>query len=208
MGKIIVNIKQECRKLLEEGSSLSEQLIMSLVHLYVKDGEPLEALDALEHLLLVADTDEELAFYCFHRGQLLEKTGDHEAAAHSYRNALAFGSVRPALSYFSNNCLGYCLIQIGEIEAAEERLQEALKIAPGRHHAWTNLGIAHAIAGELQRAVGCFIKATEICPADSSAFQNLEMLLAENPVLRVDNPGLDNTVEECREAVELAKKED
>ena len=63
--------------------------------------------------------------------------------------------------------LGFCQMELGEIEAAIESLQTAIKLNPKYFKAWDSLGQCHRRHEQWQRAELAFRQATKINPNDA-----------------------------------------
>jgi len=67
-------------------------------------------------------------------------------------------------------------LETGAFDAAIEELEQAIRIAPSMHSAWTDLGAAYAhkrLPGDAER---CLRRALALCPSDAEARERLDAL--------------------------------
>lgn len=137
-----------------------------------------------------------------HQGQKLERADDYAAAADRYRQALSIGSKARFTSYFANNNLGYCLIQMGEFEAAEQYCRSAIQLNPNQHNAHKNLGLSLAGQGDYAGAANALIEAVRRQPGDPRAYQHLRTLIQRQPDLYGEVPDLEGIMIELRDLIQ------
>lgn len=116
-------------------------------------------------------------------GCVSEGEKDWDSAIANYRLALAAVPTNAFLQYFSNNNLGFSLIQQGWFAEAEGYCIAAIEIDPSRHNAHKNLGLVRQGQGRLLDAAFCFVSAYRLRPGDERALSHLEQLVTANPQL-------------------------
>ena len=82
------------------------------------------------------------------------------------------------LSNSAWNNRGIGLKNLGELEAAVDSYDQALKIEPNGDEAWYNRGIALGKLGELEAAVASYDQALKLKPDKYEAWYNLACLFA------------------------------
>ena len=112
-----------------------------------------------------------------------EHDQDWDGAIENYRRALAEAPTNPFLQYFSNNNLGFSLIQKGCFDEAEKYCEAAIEINEERHNAHKNLGLVRQGQGRWLDAALCFVSASRLNPRDPRALWHLQKHLAERPQL-------------------------
>ena len=110
------------------------------------------------------------SWYAHNRlGLDLRKEGRLEAAAQSFRQALALKSDSAEV----HNNLGVTLRSQDRTEEAVAHFRHALRLRPGAIEVLDNLGIALASQGKIEEAVGLFGKVLELKPNSAEAMVNL-----------------------------------
>ena len=110
------------------------------------------------------------SWYAHNRlGLELRKEGRLEAAAQSFRQALALKSESAEV----HNNLGVTLRSQDKTEEAVAHLRHALRLRPGAIEALDNLGIALASQGKIEEAMRLFGKVLELNPKSAEALVNL-----------------------------------
>lgn len=135
-------------------------------------------------------------------GCICEHELNWEAAITNYARALASTPQEVSLRYFSNNNLGYSLIQLGRYDEAEEYCEAAIEVDADRHNAHKNLGLAQQGQGRWLDAAFCFARASCISPSDPRSWWHLEQLLTTRPHLLTESPKLKREVEHLRDMIE------
>ena len=97
--------------------------------------------------------------------------------------------------YFSNNNLGYSLVQLGRFDEAEEYCEAAIGIDKDRHNAHKNLGLVYQGQGRWLDAAFCFVCATWLAPGDQRALMHLRQLLKMRPQLTAQSGDLEKEIE-------------
>ncbi len=72
--------------------------------------------------------------------------------------------------------LGYCYMLLNAYGAAEQHLQQAIKLAPKDKHSWNNLAIVSRLKGDPLNAKVCWLQALHIDPGYGQALDNLAHL--------------------------------
>lgn len=177
-----------------------------LASLYKQGNFLEEAQDLLKMLNEDAKEPGEKALYLFTLGQVMESKSDFAAAAEYYKQAYALEPADTWIWYFIHNNLGYSLNKLGRYEEGERYCRAAVRIDPGRHNAYKNLGIALEGQDSLIEAAGCYIKAFKTNVIDGRAFHLLQDLLQRSPELPVEHPSLVEEAEKARQAYEAVQK--
>lgn len=138
------------------------------------------AYDYLGKVLFLVDAPIEKEGCLLGMGQVMERSGDYEAAREAYLGAFELPQEPGEVWYLLNNNLGYCLNQAGQCQEAERYCRAAIEIDPGRHNAHKNLGIAQQSQGQYADAAKSFMHGTQLCPADPRALAHLEDLIAKS----------------------------
>jgi len=158
-----------------------EEAIWKLVQLYGSNGQHDLAKGYIERLMGLSGSSEAQASYWLALGQLAEKDGHFEAAVDYYSQAKALDPKAVETEYFTNNNLGYSLIQLGRHSEAEPCCRMAIETDPKRHNAHKNLGLALQGQGRYADAARPLINAIRANPLDRRALQHLEEMVAEKP---------------------------
>jgi tetratricopeptide (TPR) repeat protein len=143
----------------------------------------------------------ETAKRCLFLGLLMEQRENYKAAAAAYSEALQLTPSRDDTWYSIYNNLGYSLSRCGRHREAESYCRAAFDIAPGRHNAVRNLGLALQGQGRLGDAARAFLQAVNLCPDDLRAYVHLEDLLYSHEELAADIPGIVARVEKVKAQV-------
>lgn len=72
--------------------------------------------------------------------------------------------------------IGYCYMLIDAYGAAEQHLQQAIKLAPKDKHSWNNLAIVSRLKGDPLNAKKCWLQALHIDSEFGQALENLARL--------------------------------
>jgi tetratricopeptide (TPR) repeat protein len=128
-------------------------------------------------------------------GQLLEQQDRYAEAEAAYARGLALLPPAGEVGYLLHNNRGYCLNILGRHAEAEVHCRAALAMAPTRHNAHKNLGLALAGQGQLVEAARCLLEADRRYPGDGRARRHLADLLATHPEVLVEDLDL---ATECR----------
>jgi tetratricopeptide (TPR) repeat protein len=135
-------------------------------------------------------------------GVLSEHEQDWQAAVANYRSALAAVPHHPHTLYFSNNNLGYSLIQLCRFDEAEDYCVAAIEVDEHRHNAHKNLGLVYQGQGRCLDAAFCFAAAYRRNPRDPRAWRHLEQLLQTRPNLLRQHESLRREVDGLRQMIE------
>jgi tetratricopeptide (TPR) repeat protein len=128
-------------KQLKERNGTCKKTLWQLARVYSKLKRHDEALNFIYKLLQLSDDKEENASFFLALGQLMEQTGDYQAAIEYYRGAFSLKPSNAAVWYLVNNNLGFCLNKLKRHREAEGYLDAAVKIDPTRPNAYKNLGL-------------------------------------------------------------------
>jgi tetratricopeptide (TPR) repeat protein len=143
----------------------------------------------------------ETAKRCLFLGLLMEQRENYEAAAAAYSEALHMTPSRNDTWYSIYNNLGHALIRCGRCREAESYCRAAFDMAPRRHNAVRNLGLALQGQGRYGEAARAFMAAVELCPDDLRAYVHLEDLLYSHEEVAADLPGIVAGVEKVKAQV-------
>jgi tetratricopeptide (TPR) repeat protein len=169
---------------LAERQREAEAAVWELVRFYSHTGRQPLAKAYVERLMAEAEDSGKRAFLSFALGQLMEQVRDYGAAIEAYTAALALEPADPAVWYFINNNLGYCLNHFSRYEEAEARCRAAIQVDPSCHNAHKNLGIALEGQGQFEESAQCYLVAAQAQPADPRSLRLLEDLLARHPEVK------------------------
>ena len=189
----------------QEGKALAGALYQ-LIYLYRSSGRLMEAMELTRRIEDLAEGPEEKAHCYLTMGQIAEKMDDFAAAVDYYRQAFRLEPVGTELWYFVNNNLGYSLNQLGRFVEAECFCRAAIEINLERYNAYKNLGIALEGQDKPAEAAALYIQAVKLNAGDRRAFIHLLNLLERNPQLLRETPSLVKDLEDCGEAVTLARR--
>ncbi len=101
-------------------------------------------------------------------GNLLGQTGQADEAARCFSEALRRDPALAAAPEFAvaQNDLGCALFGVERIEEAAACFARAVELQPGYAHAHFNLGAAHSLRGDFERALACAEAALRLQPED------------------------------------------
>lgn len=83
----------------------------------------------------------------------------------------------------------------GNIDAAIEDIDAALKIAPGSTNLWNDLGLIQSARGDMQSAEAALLRAIELDPEDVAAHTNLAILYLDQDRVREAKREIDRVME-------------
>lgn len=141
-----------------------------------------------------AGNPEEAARLALAEGCQREQCLDWDGAIASYRQALEADPQDPLVRYFSNNNLGYSLLQLGRFDEAEEYCEAAIQINPAQYNAHKNLGLALEGQGRWMDAALSLAEAARLCPENTRAWMHLQHLLSRKPNLPNQSSALSELV--------------
>jgi tetratricopeptide (TPR) repeat protein len=190
---------------IESSEELPEHAVIDLVIVYSRTGRQEEAAQWIKKLLDSAGVPEEKVVYLLQLGQLSEQVGDYHSALGYYTLALDLQPKNSALRYLAHNNLGYCLNQFASYDEAESQCRTAIRIDPGRHNAYKNLGVSLEGQEQYIHTVECYIQAVKRYPYDRRALDHLEDLLDKHPEVSREYKDLESELERCRAAVSAAR---
>jgi tetratricopeptide (TPR) repeat protein len=201
---------EEAEKLLLEELKDEKQdpegVLFHLAILYGRTNRHPLAMDCIRRVLDRTDDPEKKALCFTKMGQFMEQVGNYDSAITYYRQAYSLEPTDRELWYFVNNNLGYCLNHFGRYQEGERYCRAATKIDPQRYNAYKNLGISLEGQGQYSEAARLYVLATRVNAADSRAFKHLENLVANHPQVELEIPDIQEQIDRCREAVNMAKK--
>jgi len=177
---------------------------VQMMMLYGRSGRLDRALEVLETLLADEADGDDKARWTLTAGILVEGVGDFAAAAALYRRALAFGPGDEEVAYFVHNNLAFSLNQTGEFAEGEAQARAAIALDPERHNAHKNLGVALENGGRIEEAARSYVAAVHAEASDSRALTHLESMVQAHPRLLELDPGLEEEIARCRQAVATA----
>jgi tetratricopeptide (TPR) repeat protein len=185
----VAEAERELLRQLEQPEQNPLTVHWELARLYNATGRQEQALQCLRRVLVGESGLEAKAGCVLALGQTMERTGDFPGAIRYYREALVMEPARTETWYFIHNNLGYSYNQVGQHVEAERFCRSAIAIAPDRHNAHKNLGIALTGLGRFHEAAQCFITATQKCANDPRATEHLRQLLEQHPELNAEFEG-------------------
>jgi tetratricopeptide (TPR) repeat protein len=201
---------QEAEKMLLENlrriEDETETTVLDLVLLYSRTGRQEKALDYLQRLNAITVDPEKKAQHYLRMGQLMEQMRNYEGAIAFYTHAFSLEPDNNEAWYLINNNLGFCLNHFCRFGEAEQYCRAAVKIDPGRHNAYKNLGISMEGQGKFSQAAGLYIQAIEINAHDPRAFYLLEDLVRQHAEIETEIHDIQEQVERCHQAVEAARR--
>jgi tetratricopeptide (TPR) repeat protein len=150
-----------------------------------------------ERLATEADTGEKVKVAAA-LGGVLEQLEDYVAAQEAYQAGLDLEFDAPAIRYWLENNLGYCLNRMGSFEEGAEHCRRAVGLDPKRSNGHKNLGIALEGLGRLKDAAQCYLRATKVNPGDPRSLHHLDQLTVRHPELARE---LEGEIASAREAV-------
>jgi tetratricopeptide (TPR) repeat protein len=145
-----------------------------------------------EKIIEISDSEVIKSFCFLSIGQIKENQEDIAAAVDWYRRAFRMQPGSDGTWYFLYNNLGYCLNRLGQHEEAMAYCEKAISLDPDRHNAHKNLGVALEGLGRCADAARSYLKAAELCPADTRALSLLCSVAKSHPEIAVDFPELRN----------------
>ena len=193
-------------KQLKERNGTCKKTLWQLARVYSKLKRHDEALNFIYKLLQLSDDKEENASFFLALGQLMEQTGDYQAAIEYYRGAFSLKPSNTGVWYLVNNNLGFCLNKLKRHGEAEGYLDAAVKIDPTRPNAYKNLGLCFMGRGDYVKAAEYFIFSVKADASDPRSLEHLEELLSDHPELLEDIPDLSEVLIKCRNAVKTARE--
>lgn len=111
-------------------------------------------------------------------------------------------SIRLEPSRYAYTSLGLLYYYLGEVDEAAVALQEAVKMAPNDHRAWTNLGDALSFSEQSESAIAAFRTAEELAENQLSVNPGLSETLIDLAWIKV----MVGKTEEGREAIARAQE--
>jgi Flp pilus assembly protein TadD len=188
-----------------EGSKEHRDALWQLVRFLSVTGRQAEGLEILDALLSSTVEPEVRAEITLAMGQLMERLDDYQSASVAYSRGVSLEPVGERTWYLLHNNLGYCLNQMGRHEDAEHWCRAAIQIAPERHNAHKNLGVACQGRGRYAEAALAFIHAVHREAGDPRALQHLGELVGSHPEIVTEIPDIHGQLESCSMAVEAAR---
>jgi tetratricopeptide (TPR) repeat protein len=207
-GKVL-NV-QEAEQFLLQKLKKHEQrmknLLFELAILYSKTGHLDTAKSYLDKFGNFCNTQIEKAHYLLSLGQIMEQKSDFNGAVFIYQQASAIEQVDKNDHYFINNNLGYSLNMLKRFIEAEPLCRKAIEIDPQRHNAYKNLGISLQGQNQLEEAARNFIQSARMNASDTRAANHFIDLATNHPEILKENPDLQVELENCKKAINFAKK--
>jgi tetratricopeptide (TPR) repeat protein len=207
VGPLVEVSSQEMENLLlrklQESENNPTQALWQLALFYKQIRQHGKALARLRELIPLLPDPEERARCILVMGQTMEQTGNYEAAAGYYKQALAMEPMHTWTWYFVNNNLGFSLNIMQRFAEAEPYCRRAIQTDPNRPNAYKNLGLSLAGQGQYHEAAQCYVAATQVNAADPRAYHLLMDLLKNHPELEYD---FETAAVGCRKAVETAAR--
>ena len=172
------------------------QRIIELMHELaiecVSKKKPAGAQAYFERIIVISDSDAIKSLCLLSIGQIKENQEDIPGAIDWYRRAFCMQPGSDETWYFLYNNLGYCLNRLGQHDEALGYCQRAISLNPDRHNAHKNLGVALEGLGRYSDAARSYLKAAELCPADTRALSLLCSIIKSQPEIAVELPELRN----------------
>jgi tetratricopeptide (TPR) repeat protein len=190
---------------LKQGGPDSEEALWELAIFYSRTNRQSKAMDYIRQLMDRTDDPEEKGLYFLKMGQFMEQIQDYSSAITYYRQAFSLEPVNSEVWYYINNNLGYCLNYFGKYQEGERYCQAAIKIDPQKHNAYKNLGISLEGQGQYSEAAKLYVAAIRTNAVDDRALGHLENLLAKHNEVSLQIPDIDEQLQNCRNAVRIAK---
>ncbi len=156
----------------------------------VSKKKPAGAQAYFERIIGISDSDAIKSLCLLSIGQIKENQEDIPGAIDWYRRAFRMQPGSDETWYFLHNNLGYCLNRLGQHDEALGYCQRAISLDPDRHNAHKNLGVALEGLGRYSDAARSYLKAAELCPADTRALSLLSSILKSHPEIAADIPDL------------------
>jgi len=103
-------------------------------------------------------------------GDACYQAGRYSSALEAYRNALFLDPV----NLWAQHRMADLVLKTGDIQEAIHRYEVILEIEPQLTDVWIDLGVAHALRGEMVEARWAWRKAINIDPDNTLAKQYLE----------------------------------
>jgi tetratricopeptide (TPR) repeat protein len=191
---------------LKQNEPDSEEALWDLAILYSQTNRQSKAMEYIRQLMDGTNDPEEKALNFLKMGQFMEQIQDYSSAVTYYRQAFSLEPVNNELWYFINNNLGYCLNYFGRYQEGEHYCQAAIKIDPQKHNAYKNLGISLEGQGQYSEAAKLYIAAVRANAVDDRALRHLENLLVKHNEVLLQIPDIDEQLQNCRNAVRIAKE--
>ena len=91
------------------------------------------------------------------------------------RRLLELMAAHRRLSATLHDSLAHAAARLGDLEAAQQHIAEALRLEPRNKCLWSNKGLYHLMAGELNEAGTALRKAEQIEPKDPVVLDNLKI---------------------------------
>lgn len=139
------------------------------------DGSVEDARSKLNNIKRLARGDVDAAIKYNVHGMEAARRQDYENASSYFRKAVEADSSDSDL----NGRLGYALLLSGNIRAAEPELIKSLGLSPTNYFSWLALGITHALNGNKEKAIGCFMNAIRYGENKTLLLRYLERLSLE-----------------------------
>ena len=119
-----------------------------------------------------------------HRGLVAQMQLDWTTAVSSFRSAIACGDPRPVTRIH----LGRSLLELRELQAAQEAFQAALDLSTNEADAWKGLADTLRLLGQLEKSAAALEKCLRSNPSDFDAELALALNAAdqENPAVAIE----------------------
>lgn len=183
----------------DNGTGYKVSSLSLLAYVQWAQGQSQQALASQQQALTLArrvyaPTDAELAQLCFNRGDLLEQSGQAEAAMAAYVHALetARSGEQPALLLKHAQALARLQLAQGQVDAAADVARSALRVAGTEGFSETRRQLAYLLAGAQQQR-------QQIAQAQETLEQQWSL---ERQALPDNDPRADETLERLIEVLE------
>jgi tetratricopeptide (TPR) repeat protein len=200
--------ERDLLKRLTDPNENRQKVRFDLFGFYCCLGLVAEALAVATDYLAETQNADEIAEVYFILGLAMERIEDWESAIRWYREALELHPGCKLTWYMLHNNTGYSLNQQERYADAEEYLRKAIVIDPMRANAFKNLGLSQEGQGLYVDAVESFVAAVRANAADPRALGHLQDLVDGHAELFIVISDLEDKIDMCREAVELAARRD
>lgn len=116
-------------------------------------------------------------------GNAYNRDRDYERAKKQYEKAIA-QPILPILKIGAYNNLGSLLLNLGNLQEAQQALLKTIKLDPNFSMGYYNLGMLFKTMGQMEKAIAAYQKAIELNPHYAPAYQNLGVVFYKNGYMK------------------------